>query len=55
MQPNEITEILNLPISRGLLARDLLRMAYVAKDRQTSQHSDRIRLERVRDRRLHRE
>lgn len=32
MQPNEITAILNLPISRELLARDLLRMAYVAKD-----------------------
>jgi hypothetical protein len=32
MQPNEITEILNLPISQELLARDLLRMAYVAKD-----------------------
>ncbi|HEX6234804.1 MAG TPA: pyridoxamine 5'-phosphate oxidase family protein [Jiangellaceae bacterium] len=33
MQPNEITAILNLPISQDLLARDLLRMAYVAKDR----------------------
>ncbi|WP_405178882.1 pyridoxamine 5'-phosphate oxidase family protein [Nocardia sp. NBC_01377] len=32
MQPNEITTVLNLPISRELLARDLLRMAYVAKD-----------------------
>ena len=32
MRPNEITAILNLPISRQLLARDLLRMAYVAKD-----------------------
>lgn len=32
MQPNEITDILNSPISRELLARDLLRMAYVAKD-----------------------
>jgi hypothetical protein len=32
MQPNEITAILNLPISQELLARDLLRMAYVAKD-----------------------
>lgn len=32
MQPDEITAILNLPSSRALLARDLLRMAYVAKD-----------------------
>ncbi|WP_327411980.1 pyridoxamine 5'-phosphate oxidase family protein [Streptomyces sp. NBC_01233] len=32
MQPNEISEILNHPISRELLARDLTRLAYVAKD-----------------------
>lgn len=32
MQPNEITEILNLPISQELLARDVTRLAYVAKD-----------------------
>jgi len=32
MQPNEIAAILNLPISQELLTRDLLRMAYVAKD-----------------------
>lgn len=32
MQPNQITEILNRPISRELLARDLTRLAYVAKD-----------------------
>jgi hypothetical protein len=32
MQPNEITEVLNRPISRELLARDLSRLAYVAKD-----------------------
>ncbi|MFJ1459119.1 pyridoxamine 5'-phosphate oxidase family protein [Nocardia wallacei] len=32
MQQNEITAILNRPISQELLARDLLRMAYVAKD-----------------------
>jgi hypothetical protein len=32
MQPNEITAILGLPYSRELLARDLLRMAYVAED-----------------------
>ena len=31
-QPNEITEVLNRPISRELLARDLTRLAYVAKD-----------------------
>ncbi|MEV6279299.1 pyridoxamine 5'-phosphate oxidase family protein [Nocardia sp. NPDC051832] len=32
MEPNEITAVLNLPISQELLARDLLRLAYVAKD-----------------------
>ncbi|MFC7596018.1 pyridoxamine 5'-phosphate oxidase family protein [Terrabacter sp. GCM10028922] len=32
MQPNEITAILDLPISQELLSRDVLRMAYVAKD-----------------------
>jgi hypothetical protein len=32
MQSNEITEILNRPISKALLARDLTRLAYVAKD-----------------------
>ena len=32
MQPNEIPEVLNRPISQELLARDLTRLAYVAKD-----------------------
>ena len=32
VQPNEIAEVLNLPISRELLARDLTRLAYVATD-----------------------
>ncbi len=32
MQPNEISEILNRPLSQALLARDLTRLAYVAKD-----------------------
>src|SRR3979409_1380559 len=32
VQPNEITEVLNRPISQELLARDLTRSAYVAKD-----------------------
>ena len=32
MQPSEITDVLNRPISRELLARDLTRLAYVAKD-----------------------
>ena len=32
MQPNEITEVLNRPYSQELLARDLTRLAYVAKD-----------------------
>jgi hypothetical protein len=33
MQPNEITEVLNRPLSQELLARDLTRLAYVANDR----------------------
>jgi hypothetical protein len=32
VQPNEITAILNRPLSQELLARDLTRLAYVAKD-----------------------
>ena len=32
MQPSEISEVLNRPISRELLARDLTRLAYVARD-----------------------
>ncbi|WP_063005675.1 pyridoxamine 5'-phosphate oxidase family protein [Nocardia salmonicida] len=32
MEQHEITEVLNRPHSQELLARDLLRMAYVAKD-----------------------
>jgi hypothetical protein len=32
MQPNEITEVLNRPLSQELLARDLTRLAYVAND-----------------------
>ena len=32
MRASEITEILGRPISRDLLARDVLRLAYVAKD-----------------------
>jgi hypothetical protein len=32
MQPSEIMEVLNRPISQALLARDLVRLAYVAKD-----------------------
>ncbi|MFE7174088.1 pyridoxamine 5'-phosphate oxidase family protein [Streptomyces sp. NPDC057616] len=32
MRTNEITEILDRPISRELLERDVLRLAYVAKD-----------------------
>ncbi len=32
MRPNEITEVLNRPISQELLARDVTRLAYVAKD-----------------------
>ena len=32
MQPHEITEVLNHPTSQELLARDITRLAYVAKD-----------------------
>ncbi|MEJ7838326.1 MAG: pyridoxamine 5'-phosphate oxidase family protein [Thermomicrobiales bacterium] len=32
MQPDKIAEILNRPFSKKLLARDLTRLAYVAKD-----------------------
>jgi hypothetical protein len=32
VQPNEIIEVLNRPLSQELLARDLTRLAYVAKD-----------------------
>src|SRR5687768_18375910 len=32
VQPNEITEVLNRSLSQELLARDLTRLAYVAKD-----------------------
>ena len=32
MQPNEISEVLNRPMSQELLARDLTRLGYVAKD-----------------------
>src|SRR3954465_293206 len=32
MQPNEIAEVLNRPLSQELLARDLTRLAYVAQD-----------------------
>jgi hypothetical protein len=32
MEPNDVTEILNRPLSQALLDRDLTRLAYVAKD-----------------------
>jgi hypothetical protein len=32
VQPSEINEVLNRPISQELLARDLTRLAYIAKD-----------------------
>jgi hypothetical protein len=32
MEVSEITEILNRPISQELLARDLTRLAYIARD-----------------------
>jgi hypothetical protein len=32
MQPSEVTEVLNRPLSQEMLARDLARLAYVAPD-----------------------
>jgi hypothetical protein len=32
MRPNEVIDVLNRPVSQELLARDLTRLAYVAKD-----------------------
>jgi nitroimidazol reductase NimA-like FMN-containing flavoprotein (pyridoxamine 5'-phosphate oxidase superfamily) len=32
VQPNEISEVLNRPMSQELLGRDLTRLAYVAQD-----------------------
>jgi hypothetical protein len=32
MQPNEVTEVLNRPLSQEMLERDFTRLAYVAKD-----------------------
>ena len=32
MQPHEVTEVLNRPFSRELLARDITRLAYVSQD-----------------------
>lgn len=32
MEPNELAEILDRPLSREMLARDITRLAYVAKD-----------------------
>ena len=43
MHPNQLTEILNRPISRELLARDLTRLAYVAMDGTPRCLSERFR------------
>lgn len=32
MQPNDVTEVLNRPLSQELLARDLTRLAYIGTD-----------------------
>jgi hypothetical protein len=32
VQPNEITEVLNRPLSQEMLARDITRLAYIARD-----------------------
>jgi hypothetical protein len=52
MQPNEIAEVLNRPFSQELLACDVARLAYVAKD-GTPQCPDRVHLERRGDRHVH--
>ena len=41
MQPSEITEVLNRPISQELLARDVTRLAYVARASVTGELSTR--------------
>jgi hypothetical protein len=46
VQPHEIIEVLNRPVSQELPARDVTRLAYVAKD-GTPQRTDRLHLERV--------
>jgi len=38
VQPNEITDVLRGPLSQELLARDLTRLAYVAKDGTSRLH-----------------
>src|SRR5256885_4356413 len=53
MHPNEVTEILNRPISQELLARDLTRLAYVARDGTPRNVPDRVHLERLGDRHVH--
>jgi hypothetical protein len=45
VEPNEISD-LNRPLSHELLARDLTRLAYVAKDGTPAGHPDQVRLER---------
>ena len=53
MEPNEITEVLNRPLSQELLARGLTRLAYVAKDGTPRCDPDRVHLERLGDRHVH--
>ena len=45
MQPNEISEVPNRPISQELLARDVTRLGYVARDGTPRTISDRVRLD----------
>ncbi|MEU1013191.1 hypothetical protein [Streptomyces sp. NPDC005890] len=53
MQPNEVIEVLNRPISQELLARDVTRLSYVARDGTPAQRTDRLHLERVTHRHVH--
>ncbi|GGL17230.1 hypothetical protein GCM10010094_92670 [Streptomyces flaveus] len=50
MQPNEIIEVLNRPISQGLLARDVTRLACVAKDGPRAAYRSALSTYRVRRR-----
>ncbi|MFI7013662.1 hypothetical protein [Streptomyces sp. NPDC050164] len=47
MQPSEIIEVLNRPISQELLVRDVTRPAYVAKDGTPRNVPIALHLERV--------
>ena len=53
MQPNQIADVLSRPISQELLARDITRLAYVAKDGTPRNIPIVLHMERLRDRHVH--